>query len=118
MIKEYINQTDKKVVLKMRNTFIQMDMKSITIIMCDGYLSTLYFLNEQKQISVSKLLKDFEKELAPYGFFRVNRNTLVNVNNIYSIQNGNSRIVTMVDNHKICVSFRKITQLRKLLKIE
>jgi two-component system LytT family response regulator len=107
-----MNRKDKKIILKERNTIIQVDIESITMIVCEGYLSTICFLNE-KRISVSKLLKDFETELIPYGFFRVNRNTLVNLKHIYSFQNGCKRLITMVDGNKIIVSFRKISQFKK-----
>ncbi len=116
MKKDYFNQNDKRIVLKDRNAIIPVDLKNITIITCDGYLSMLYFLDNRKPISVSKLLKKFEEELTPNGFFRVNRNTLVNIKNVYSFQNRSNRTVTMVDNHKISVSFRKIPQFRKLLE--
>ena len=79
MKKDYLIQIGKKVLLKGQNTIIQVEMKNITMISCEGYLSTLYFLNDQKPISVSRLLKDFELELEPFGFFRANRNTLVNL---------------------------------------
>ncbi len=111
---DYTNQNDKKVILKERNVFTQVDMKRITIIVCEGYLSTLYFLNDQKPISVSRLLKDFERELSPYGFFRVNRNTIVNINNVYSFK-GN-RILTMIDNHKIFVSCRRAQLFKRFLE--
>ena len=118
MKKDYLEQRDKKVVLKEQNNLIQVDMKDITVITCDGYLSTIFFLNDQKPISVSKLLKDFELELEPFGFFRANRNTLVNLRNVYSFQGSCKRIVTLVDNQKICVSFRKVPQLKSLLRVK
>jgi DNA-binding LytR/AlgR family response regulator len=116
MKKDYLNQNDKKVVLKERNSMIQVDIKNITLIVCEGYLSTLYFLNDQKPIKVSKLLKDFELELVPFGFFRINRNTIVNLQNVYSFHGSCNRLVTMVDNQKVYVSFRKISQFKKLFE--
>lgn len=118
MKKDYKNQNDRKVVLKEQGAITQVEMKSITVIICDGYLSTLHFLSEQKKITVSKLLKDFEAELTPYGFFRVNRNTLVNMNNIYSLQSGDKRIITLVNNQKILVSSRRISNFRKVFHNE
>ncbi len=111
-----ISQIDRKVLLKGQCISYQVEMKDISLISCDGYISTVYFINDQKPISVSKLLKDFESELESFGFFRANRNTLINVKNITSFQGSNKRIVTMSNNQKICVSCRKTPILNKILK--
>ncbi len=113
--KEQIHQTDKSIILKKHKELIKLNLKSITMITCDGYISTLSFLDNRKPISVSKLLKEFEKELTPYGFFRISKNTLVNINHIYSFNNNSQRLVCMVNNHNAKVSLRKVPQLKKLL---
>jgi len=113
--KKFLEQNGRKILLKDQGNIFQIDMKNITVITCEGYLSTVHFLSDLKPISVSKLLKKFENELEPFGFFRVNRNALINLRNVVLFQGACKRIITLADNQKIFVSFRKTCQLKRIL---
>ncbi len=114
--KKFLEQNERKVLLKNQGNIFQVDMKDITVITCEGYLSIVHFHSDQKSISVSKLLKEFENELEQFGFFRANRNALINLRNVALFQGACKRIITLTDNQKICVSFRKTCQLKQILR--
>lgn len=114
--KKFLEQNGRKILLKNQGNIFQVDMKDITVITCEGYLSTIHFQSEIKPISVSKLLKVFEVELEPFGFFRANRNTLVNLLNVSLFQGACKKIITLTDNQKVCVSFRKTSHLKRMLR--
>mgnify|MGYP000855914148 CR=1 FL=1 len=114
--KKFLEQNERKVLLKDKDSIYQANMKDITVITCESYLSTVHFLNDQKPISVSKLLKEFENELESFGFFRANRNSLINLRNISSYQGSCKRTITLSDNQKICLSYRKVPLLQRIFK--
>ena len=51
------------------------DIKFITV---NTTLSTIYINSQENSFSFIRTLSSFESELLDYGFFKVNRNTLVN----------------------------------------
>ena len=111
--KNYSCQSDKKLVLKEKNTIKQIDMDKITHLMCDGYLTSVYTI-DNKTITVSKLLKKFEIELSQYGFIRVNHNALVNVHNIVEFQKGYKRCIILSNKKEVKVSRRKLCLLKEV----
>lgn len=106
------HQKEKKIILKERsaNHFIRLD--SITHLICDCYLTSVY-THEGDVIVVAKLLKEFEEELLPYGFVRGNRNVLLNITHIKSCRNCGSRSVMLSGNVSIAVSRRGMGRLRE-----
>ncbi len=110
---DYSYQRNKKLVLKEKNTIKQISLDRITHLTCDGYLTSVYTI-DNKTITVSKLLKNFEIELIPYGFIRANHNALVNVNNIIEIQKGNKRYVVLSNKKEIKVSRRKLCLFKEI----
>lgn len=111
--KDYSCQRDKKLVLKEKNTIKQISMDKITHLICDGYLTSVYTI-DNKTITVSKLLKCFEIELSQYGFIRVNHNALVNVNNIIEFQKGNKRCLILSNKKEVKVSRRKLCLFKEV----
>ena len=80
MIKDYSNQTGKKIIIKGDKTkFI--DIESIMYIKCEDYLSTI-FLNNGTKMEEIKTIREFEKDLFDVGFFRIHNNTIINGNYI------------------------------------
>jgi len=81
----YSKQAGYKLPVKEKTKISFLNISEILYLQCDGYLTTIY-LTDRESISISKLLKDFEKELGKYGFLRANHNTLVNTRYISALQ--------------------------------
>jgi len=83
MLIDYSKQTGKKITTKGdKKRFININ--EITHIKCEDYLSTI-FLNNGAKIHEVKTLREFEKELAELGFFRIRSNIIVNGNYITEV---------------------------------
>lgn len=88
-----------------------------TIIRCeaDGHYTSVFFANKPKAY-VSKTLSHFEKELLPFGFFRVHHKHLVNLDFISSYSKGKGGgYITMSDGAELEVSIRKKAELLKVI---
>lgn len=100
---DYNCQAGQKLIIKEKRKLHQVDIEQITYITCSGYISTIHQSNQTGDIIVSWLLKYFEIELAGMGFFRANRNTLINLNNMASYEHNSKLIIVMKDNEKIII---------------
>jgi len=105
---DYSCQTGQKLIIKEKGKLHQVDIDQISLITCSGYVSTIYQVNQAEPIIVSKLLKDFELELEEMGFFRANRSTLINLNNLVSYENNGKPTIHMKEDIKIIISRRKL----------
>ncbi|MEO6723019.1 MAG: LytTR family DNA-binding domain-containing protein [Ferruginibacter sp.] len=75
--------------------------------------TNIYFTN-RKPILASKVLKEFEEELAPFGFLRTHKSHLVNRKYVAHVApDGN---IIMNDDSRAEISRRKKTEVLKLLK--
>jgi len=83
MIKDYSNQTGRKITTKGDKKRC-INIEEILYIKCEDGLSTL-FLNNGIKIHEIKTLREFEKELLPLGFFRIRDNTIINGNYITEV---------------------------------
>jgi DNA-binding LytR/AlgR family response regulator len=115
MKRDYSCQNEKKIILRENKKTLQVDIKIISYIECDSYISTIHFVNEEKPVITGKLLKLFEIELSELGFVRANRNTLVNVKHIESIENCNNRILTLVTKEQIPISCRQLSKIKMIM---
>jgi len=89
----------------------------IIYITVDLTLCSIYIKQREKPYYFVKQLKKFEKELADYGFFRANGNTLVNGNYIRSIEKENNRAILFLQTGiKIVFSRRQYSKFRKMIK--
>lgn len=66
---------------------------------------------------VTKLLKEFEELLIPYGFFRVHNSHLINLNYIKKYIRGTGGQVLMENGDLIDVSRRKKEEFISLISI-
>jgi len=112
----YIAQNDLKITLKEKSKSHRVYIKNISHIQSSGYLSSVYFINGKTPITVSKLLKEFEVDLSKYEFLRICRNILVNKQNIQTIQNSNTRIITMVGGENLTISCRNYPKINRILR--
>ena len=68
---------------------------------------TLFYIEGQKKILVSRTLKDFETMLSPMGFLRVHQSHLININYIKAFVKTDGGYLVMTDGSKIPVASRK-----------
>jgi len=111
----YDIQKGKKILLKEKSINHIIDLDSITHLVCDCYLTTVYMVTGEKYI-VSKLLKEFEIELIDYCFVRVNRNTIINTSHVLSYGKGKCREVCISNNVIINVSRRGMARLKGVIE--
>ncbi len=89
--------------------------KKIIRIEADGSYSNIYTV-EGKKYTVSKNIKFFDELLVQYGFFRIHKSHLVNLNYVeeYTLHSRNFLILT--DKTEINISFRKRKEFIKLIR--
>ncbi len=88
--------------------------KNILHIESSSNYSKLY-LHDNKVITVTKLLKDFEDMLLPYRFYRIHNSHLINLNYIHKYLKADGGQVMMQDGTVIDVARRKKEEFLKLL---
>jgi len=67
---------------------------------------TLFYLQNNKKILVSKTLKNFEEKLLPYNFLRIHQSHLINLAHMKEIDHGDN-FALMADGSKVEISKRK-----------
>lgn len=104
-----------KITVKTQGKINMIVISDITHITCDGYVSTIHTICENNT-KVSKLLKEFENELAECGFIRVNHCTLVNFKHITAIKLNKIRTLLLTNNTNIVISRRKWRFVAEFMK--
>jgi two-component system LytT family response regulator len=85
------------------------------IINCDADGNyTTFFLTNKRKVTVSKLLKEYETLLLPFGFFRSHNSHLVNLSFVDHIEKDNGLLI-MKDGSKVPVSERKYAEMVAVL---
>jgi len=99
--------TKKKLVLKSADSIISVDIADIFFCESEGGSYTRFHLAEQKNILVSKALKEYDNLLSGFNFFRVHKSYLVNMEKIirYNKQDGGS--IVLANKIEIPVALRK-----------
>ncbi len=115
MKKDYSSQNNKKKTIKIDSNTQQVSIKNITHIKCDGYVSTVFIKDKEPPLNTKRLLKLYEIELAELGFFRANRNTLVNLKHVKCVECSKSNILTLITDEKIPISCRNLTKIKRIL---
>jgi len=64
---------------------------------------------------VSKVLKEYEEILDDFGFVRVHKSHLININHVSKIKKNRGYYVVMKDNSEVPVSVRKKEKLVYIL---
>jgi len=96
----------KKIVLATDNSIYVVEINDIMYCDADnGY--TIFYLNNNTKIMVSRTLKEFETLLQQHQFIRIHKSHLVNFRYITRFSNEGGGIVFLKNNHSIPVSSRK-----------
>lgn len=101
--------TPKIITLRNEQEYKCIDLSNLVYICVDNYLSSFYLKNDQWFICTKSLME--VEAILPNNFFRINRNCIVNINSIDSIQLQN-RTVHLSNTVKFIVSHRRIKQLQ------
>lgn len=84
------------------------------IIRCESDVNyTKIFISNQKKLTASKTLKEFDEMLSGHNFFRVHQSHLINLNHIKSYKKGKGGTVVMLDGAEVEVSTRKKEEFLK-----
>lgn len=97
---------ERKIVLKELDAIHIVKVKDLVMCEASGIYTTFY-INNNKQIVVSKNLKEYEDILEPYGFLRVHNSFLVNASKIEKFEKTDGGFIIMEGGQKVPVSQRK-----------
>ncbi len=87
------------------------------IIMCRSDRNyTTFFLEDGREITASKTLKEYEDLLCANKFFRSHRQYIINLNHIKSFQRAESKMIKLTHDLEAPVSSRKCEQLLDILR--
>jgi two-component system LytT family response regulator len=85
-----------------------MVLKLEEIIYCEAERSyTIFHLVDNKTVTVSKPLLEYDQVLQDTSFLRIHKSFLINLNHVTEYQRGEGGLVIMSNNHEIEVSRRK-----------
>jgi len=100
------NNKEKKIVLKTSERLKVVKIKEIVRAESDGSYAVFY-LTDKSKIIVSKPLKEYDDILFDFGFLRVHKSYLVNIEYIDSYEKSGGGYLKLIDGNKIPVSVRK-----------
>ena len=104
----------KKLVLKDADKLYLVDVEDI--LRCEATGSyTQFFLLSGKKIVVSSNLREYEKQLKPFGFYRCHHSHLFNFQHLDHYEKGSGGFLVMKDGQKIPVSVRRKEAILGLL---
>lgn len=106
MMRFMLEAMKNKVAIPTRNGFQYIDIPTIQYIQGEGSYAKIFFTHE-KEIIVSKIVKDFEAILADRGFLRVHKSYLVNMNQIKELRKDDSGYLVLNSGVKIPISHKE-----------
>ncbi|TFG73827.1 MAG: response regulator transcription factor [Flavobacteriales bacterium] len=98
-----------KITLPLQDGFQVLEVKDILYCKADDNYTEVYL--EDKRIVVSKTLKYFEEALSPFGFVRIHKSYLVNVNAVVRYKKGKGGSVVISNGKELSVSASKKHEL-------
>ena len=107
---------DGRIIISETKGFKQVEVASLSHIICEDYLCTLYITNEES-VTCGKSLRYFEQVLQPYPFVRIHHNAIVNLSQVAKFHfNGRQRHVVMHDGTALPISVRKWPRFRDIFR--
>lgn len=107
------DQNKKRIVLKTLDNIYLVGVKDIIHIEGDGRYSTIFLATGEK-VMVSVNLKHYQELLEEYGFFRVHKSHLINLDRIYRFEKTDGGYVVLDNEVKVPVASRKKDELIEL----
>jgi len=110
------SDTNNKIALPTITGFLYVAVKNIVRCESDNTYTT-FFIIDKRKIIISKTLKEVEKMLSGYRFFRIHNSHMINLEYISEYLKGEGGVVKMADGSQIDVSRRRKEEfLRQLQK--
>jgi two-component system LytT family response regulator len=111
-----LNQAPKRVALSSADRIHLVEIKDV--IHCESQSNyTLFYLQGNKKILVTRTLKEFEEMFGPEQFIRVHHSHLINLDHLKEYIKANGGYALMADNSKIPVAVRKKDELLRKLGV-
>lgn len=109
--------SEKKIALPTSDKLIFVPISEI--IRCEGQNNyTSFILKSEKNVLVSKTLKEFDELLSDFGFLRVHQSHLINLRYVKTYVRSDGGYIVMADDSKVSVSRqKKESVLARLTKI-
>jgi two-component system, LytTR family, response regulator len=105
----------KKLVLKTLDNIFLVKLEDITYCESDGAYTKFHSF-DQKEIMVSRSLKEYQEMLSDQGFFRVHKSFLINLSHILRFEKTDGGFVVLTNEDRVPVSSRKKDQLMSLFE--
>lgn len=115
MNEKNVSKAEKKIVLKELDAIHVIKVKDLICCEASGIYTTFY-IDNNKQIVVSKNLKEYEEILEPYEFLRVHNSFLINANKIEKFEKNDGGFLIMEGGQRVPVSQRKKDVVISFLK--
>ncbi len=114
---DHVEDKDKnrKIVLRTMESIFLVDLQDILYCESDNSYTT-FFLADNRQIIVSKGIKEYEQMLSPHRFFRPHQRYLVNLNQIERIDKNDGGAIILRNKTSIPISHRRKQALMDFLK--
>jgi len=117
-LEENLNEIKKitKLNLPHLNGFNILNIDSIIYVEADSNYS-IFHLENQGRMVVSKHLKEYEEILESSGFSRIHKSTIINLKHLKNYSNKNGLIVIMSDTSEHTVSRRRVSDFLEAVRI-
>lgn len=109
------DQSKKKIILKTFDNVYLVKVKDIVYVASDGRYSTIY-LESGEQVIVSNTLKHYDELLRDFGFYRVHKSYLINLEHIHRFEKAEGGYVILEGAVKVPVASRKREELLELFE--
>ena len=116
-IKENLSDIEKinKINLPNSNGFHILNINEIIYVLADSNYS-IFHLENNESIMVSRHLKEYEEILKDSGFSRIHKSTIINLKHLSDYTNKNGLIVKLSDNSEHVVSRRRSSEFLETVK--
>jgi DNA-binding LytR/AlgR family response regulator len=117
MIKNFSNQKDEFFIIEEKENTKRIKISTISHIVCKDYISSI-IKTDNTQTCCCKSLNSIEKKLNDKNFYRVSRNTLVNLNHIELFKKKPYPKIIMKNKTEIKISRRRVSGFIKKYKFQ
>ena len=114
-MKIIVNQLNQLILFPLQNGINFLKINEILYCKSESNYSEI-ISTKDRCFMVSMTLKQIEESISNYGFIRIHRSYLVNINHINNLRSGKSHYLILSDGTKIPVSKIGKTNLNRLLK--
>lgn len=108
------NGIAKKLAVKEASSIVYIDIENVIQLKADGNYTTIILING-RQIVSSKVLKYYSDMLEKYGFYRIHRSNMINLNYVKEFKHQYGGSVVLTNNEEISVSPEKKKEFLNLI---